>query len=288
MTCCAHTLNLIATTDISKILDKNYIKISRSTFSKLSTFWNLLSRSTVASDKVYELCGCKFPVPILTRWNSMFHSAKKVINYKEKLSLVFESLQLKNLKTSEWVFLEEYCRVMVPIATATDKLQGEKKSFLGYVSPTILSLRRFQINFSNLVHCKPLSLSIIKSLEKRFEYIFDLSNHKSKSFILVSMSHPKFKSNWVPARFAEQCKQIFINECISLSVATLNLNSDYSDPGPESDGSDQEFYNNVQNKIPTDKLSESGEMKKHNLISAHALSFLNLKKKNRFKHFKFF
>jgi len=34
-------------------------------------------------------------------------------------------------------FLEEYCRVMEPLATATDKLQGEKKSFLGYVAPTI-------------------------------------------------------------------------------------------------------------------------------------------------------
>lgn len=29
MTCCAHTLNLIATTDISKITDKNYLKISK-------------------------------------------------------------------------------------------------------------------------------------------------------------------------------------------------------------------------------------------------------------------
>lgn len=101
MTCCAHTLNLIAIVDISKIIDKTYIKISKSTFSKLSTFWNLLSRSTVTSDKVAELCGCKFPVPILTRWNSMFYSAKKVIDYKGKLILVFETLQLKKLKNSE-------------------------------------------------------------------------------------------------------------------------------------------------------------------------------------------
>jgi len=142
----------------------------------------LLNQSTVASDKVAELCDCKFPVPILTRWNSMFHSAKKVINYKEKLSLVFEALQLKKLKKSEWDFLEEYCCVMTPLATARDKLQREKKSFLAYVVPTILFLRRFQINFNNLVHCKgkPLSLTIIKSLEKQFEYIFDLNTHKSK------------------------------------------------------------------------------------------------------------
>jgi len=104
MTSCAHTLNFIATVDVSKIIDKTYIKISKSTFSKLSPFWNLLNRSTVASDKTAELCGCNFPVPILTRWNSMYYSAKKVIDYKGKLTLVFEALQLKKLKNSDWDF----------------------------------------------------------------------------------------------------------------------------------------------------------------------------------------
>ncbi|CAI6359560.1 unnamed protein product [Macrosiphum euphorbiae] len=33
-TCCAHTLNLIATTDVAKITDKNYINISKQVFSK--------------------------------------------------------------------------------------------------------------------------------------------------------------------------------------------------------------------------------------------------------------
>jgi len=69
MTCTAHTLNLIATVDTSKISHSSYNKISTSTFKKLNSFWNLLSRSTVASDKIEYVCNCKFPVPILTRWN---------------------------------------------------------------------------------------------------------------------------------------------------------------------------------------------------------------------------
>jgi len=67
LTCCAHTLNLIATTDIGKICDKNYLKMSEINFTKLNSCWNLLSRSTVASDKVYDHCKVKFPVPIITR-----------------------------------------------------------------------------------------------------------------------------------------------------------------------------------------------------------------------------
>ncbi|XP_050065319.1 uncharacterized protein LOC126554273 [Aphis gossypii] len=38
MTCSAHTLNLVATTDTTKIIDLNYKKISRSAFGKLTSF----------------------------------------------------------------------------------------------------------------------------------------------------------------------------------------------------------------------------------------------------------
>jgi len=38
MTCYAHTLNLIATTDVTKITDKNYINISKQDFSNLGSF----------------------------------------------------------------------------------------------------------------------------------------------------------------------------------------------------------------------------------------------------------
>jgi len=42
---CAHTLNLIATYDVSKISDDNYFKISKSTFNKFSSFWDLVSKA---------------------------------------------------------------------------------------------------------------------------------------------------------------------------------------------------------------------------------------------------
>ena len=66
-----------------------------------------------------------------------------------------------------------------------------------------------------------------------------------------------------------------------VSVSTcLNSDSDYSDSDsdPESDVSDQEFFNDLLSTIPLNKPSESGKMRKRNLISAQALSFLNKKK----------
>lgn len=66
--CAAHSLSLVATTDVKKAEDSPRLKqIYRSTFTKIQAFWNKLSRSTVASDKCIEICGCKFPVPNKTR-----------------------------------------------------------------------------------------------------------------------------------------------------------------------------------------------------------------------------
>lgn len=93
MTCTDHTLNLIATVDISKMFNLSYNKISTATFKKLNSFWNLLNRSTVASDKVEDECNCKFPIPIITRWNSMFFATKKVVSYKDKLVSIFDEIE---------------------------------------------------------------------------------------------------------------------------------------------------------------------------------------------------
>lgn len=92
--CCAHTLNLIATTDIAKIIDTNYLHLSESTFKKLYSFWNLISRSTVASDKVIEICGCKFPVPVITRWNSLYDASLKILKHKSQIIKLFDDLHL--------------------------------------------------------------------------------------------------------------------------------------------------------------------------------------------------
>jgi len=109
LTCSAHTLSLIATSDVAKIGDILYSNISKSVFAKLNLFWNLLSRSSVASDKVYDICNCKLPVPIIskiiTRWNSMFHVVRKVVANKEKLCVIFDSLKLKKSKLLSGIFL---------------------------------------------------------------------------------------------------------------------------------------------------------------------------------------
>jgi len=74
------------------------------------------------------------------------------------------------------------------------------------------------IQASHLTHCRPLSLLVIKSLEKRFDYIYKLETPPSKTFILASISHPNFKLNWVPVRYQKLCKQLFLSECDKINA----------------------------------------------------------------------
>lgn len=83
-----------------------------------------------------------------------------------------------------------------------DKWREEKSCFLGYVIPTFSALRLKLVSSTHLLYCRPLALLIIQSIEKRFDYIFNLEHIKSKPFILVTVSHLKFKLSGIPARYS--------------------------------------------------------------------------------------
>jgi len=200
----------------------------------------------------------------------MFFAAKKVVSYKDKLVSTFDELKLSKLTLCEWSFLEEYCTVMEPLAISLDKLQDEKTCFLGYVIPTIIALRLKLLNLTSLVYCKPLSLLIVQSLEKRFSFVFDLEHLKSKPYILSSISHPKFKLNCIPIRFMSVCKKLFLSKCNSLNLSSNNLDSNVEPVY----NNDDDFYN-ILNENDCEPFSSTST----NVANMQALSYLDLKEK---------
>ncbi|KAE9522359.1 hypothetical protein AGLY_017237 [Aphis glycines] len=270
MTCSAHILNLIATIDTTNITEQKYRTISRSTFGKINAFWNILSRSSTASDKVFKICNCKFPVPVVTRWNSFFDAIQKLVLHQTNVTEAINELKLTKLKSTEWSFLQEYCQVVEPLATSLDKLQGEDSCFLGFVAPTILSLMNKLMNTSHLVYCQPLCSAISKGLEKRFKAVLDLNLPESKPYILASVSHPKFRLNWVPPIFIQTFKSLFLSECNLVG----SINSSQLSQSTNSEDSD-DFFECI---MPSSQLSDTyGSCS----LSANvqALTFLDIKKK---------
>jgi len=81
--CTSHTLNLLASRDALKSLDKTahntvYTKVYRSFFGKCQYVWNKTHQSTVINDMVEEKLGKKFIRPNLTRWNSTYDSVRHI------------------------------------------------------------------------------------------------------------------------------------------------------------------------------------------------------------------
>jgi len=152
---------------------------------------------------------------------------------------------------------------------------------MGYVAPNILVVRRLLISFTNLKYCKPLCLIIIKSFETRFYYIFDLSSPESKDFILASVSRPKFKLSWVPLRYMNLCKTLFITECC-IGIASETKSSDTVVDDSINDNSDDDYFDNIckDNDLISTSDSESTELRNSNLANLQALSFLNSKNKD--------
>lgn len=283
MTCSAHILNLVATTDTSKITDLKYKKISRSAFGKLSSFWNLLSKSTMASDTVYKICQCKFPIPVVTRWNSFFDSNKKIVHCCIKVNNCFEQLYLCKFKVAEWNFLVEYIKVMEPLIIALDKLQGEKSCYLGYVTPTIITLRHILIEQNHLVCCASLSSTIIHGLENRYSFLFNLKDPKSKPYILAAVNHPKFKMHWVPQQFFAVCKQLFISEGNEIG-SLLNIETGNSSVSLESDkdnDSEDDFYSFILPSSQSSGSFDSSFQREDNIASVLRAIFFEFKTKKR-------
>lgn len=128
MRCCSHTMNLVATVDVENTvknaMNANFKKQYRSVFAKLRAFFNISHRSTKSQDIIYDVCQCRFPNPVVTRWNSLFDAVKKIQERKEDIIKVFDKLKLTSITILEWEFLKEYVDIMTPVAYAIDYFQG--------------------------------------------------------------------------------------------------------------------------------------------------------------------
>jgi len=192
--CIAHTLNLLASHDSLKAQDdQSYCRIYTSTFRKAADIWNLVSRSTKAADIFYEICKCRLKIPCKTRWNSYYDSIKALLNVKDKLEDVCGKLEKPKFTDCQVSFMEEYIKVMEPITSALDFLQGDKHSCFGHVLPVLLQIKQQLQKLGHLHFCKILRDTLLTALDKRFENIIDLTNTNSQYYILATVTIPKFK-----------------------------------------------------------------------------------------------
>lgn len=255
--CFSHSLNLVASKDVDNALkNSTYKKIYNSAVSKLTALWNISHQSTKAADSINDICGCKLVTPCPTRWNSFYDSLQRIIfiNEKDKLDAICESVGKPKLKSVELEFIKEYVNTMKPIAKAIDLLQGEQNCFLGLVIPVIKQIKESLNNLTSFIYCEPLKEAIIDGINKRFGYILNWNNDQSKSYILATVSHPKFKLKWLDDEGDIQAiKSILINECKKYISIEVPKNVDTSD--------EDDFFNFAKSQKDANKEAQDIEPK---------------------------
>ena len=195
--CASHTLNLLASKDIPKIMQSGGERqVYRSSLAKSSALWNRASRSPLASEELERVSSRKLIVPTETRWNSLYDALERLVSIGHKpIHDVASKLGIKPLTDSEMTFLSRYCDILKPVAEALDILQNEDNCYYGTILPTLYTLRRklqrIGQSYDNATWMYTLPGKIIDLLHERFSRVF-----VEKEAKLAAISHPYFKNRW--------------------------------------------------------------------------------------------
>lgn len=237
--CATHTLNLVATTDLLRILKQNIkyfekhqsvsilliknpealIKVSIvhvQIMQKCSRLWRRVNKPKTSED-IRTVLGCQLKYPVATRWNSMYDSLKDVIKSKSKLNELCRMFKEPSFSESDFIYIEDYLMLLKPIAEAIDFLQGSKGMIYGYLLPTLATIRVQYIKISNSHNNEYISLLsglVLKAVEARFQNYFDLTQEVNDA-IIASVLCPQIKLQWLTA-LNSSFTQVKIHEVIAL------------------------------------------------------------------------
>ncbi|KAL4083723.1 hypothetical protein QTP88_029039 [Uroleucon formosanum] len=251
--CAAHTLNLIATTDIGDAeKDKAYKILSRRVFGKCQALFNKQNQSTQYADQIKNVLGRYLITPNATRWNSFYDAIKCIVSNLNKIDEVFSITSLQPFsRPRETLFLIEYCKVMQPIAKSLDILQGDKHVSLGYLLPTLTAINKSLKSLSSLNYCTPLINALQKGIEKRFQRYMSSSTCQISSALI-----PKFKLNWASSEEKISIKEKLVE---TLKTCAEDADSTYTSSQPlvQNDLSHQNVTEDDDFLLFEDDLQES-------------------------------
>ena len=156
---------------------------------------------------------------------------KKLNASNDQLHTLMNKLQMSKFTKDELLFAQEYVKILGPIATALDLIQGDNVT-LGHVLPMIVNTKKALTSQSkDLKICQPLLNSALDGIEKRFDSLFDDRTH-----LLASLSHPEFKTRFIVGQ-EEKEKAV---KLLKAEVSSMSSNV--------SEGANKEKEKTVENK----------------------------------------
>ncbi|KAL3981287.1 myomegalin [Sarotherodon galilaeus] len=209
--CACHLLNLVATTDaaLAESMNDTYKRLSRATFAKCQAIWNKTGRSHLANEVVEDKCELQIIHPNATRWNSTYLAIERIIRIidekgEDAIRSICEEFKVKMLSPAEVAFLREYCTTMKPLVKASNILQSESTSFMGWLLPVIQQLlsKLSRLETSSKT-CVPLIRALQNGLQKPLTYIkqhLETTEHESEDQQRESSDEDEFFSRPISRR----------------------------------------------------------------------------------------
>lgn len=190
-----------------------------------------IDRHWRAAEAIQEIAKMQFIVPSVTRWSSEFRAISKVVQLsEEQLRAICEKLDTPMFHPQEAAFLKEYSEALQPLGSAIDILQGENKCFLGFVVPSLLSLKaKLSEKLHHVIYTAHIINTIIDTVDERFGSV--LACHEAQ---LATTTLPKFRLCWLSSDKRDE-----ILEQQQQRQGPVEMTND--DRSARSDGSDEFF-----------------------------------------------
>lgn len=242
--CSAHTLNLCVTTDMMQTIKRNgsLSIIHNDLLHKCNMFWKAAIR--LKSAEIIEgLIGHTLKRPGETRWNSLYDSLKQILHIKDKVNELGKVLGFKNtLRENDFLYLEEHLHCTAPIAEAIDILQADN-IFYGTLLPCLVSLERklTRLAESQWKFCKPISVCLRDSLQRRFIDYFKFLTPESDYAALAALTHPQFKNKWLGC-IPEHHRNRLLGLLKDSIAAEIKCNNEYTISTPQPSSSEDNFF----------------------------------------------
>ena len=156
--CIAHSLQLV--------IKKAYSHYD-GLIAKVHRLIGKLKKSSKAVEKIKRKSGKVLLSDNVTRWNSTFRMAERLIELKDIVNEVLNDMKVDSLLVSEWSRLAEMCDLLEPFALQTDKLQPDSKC-LSYVLPSLYELE-CHLQTCNAPKC--VTKAMLQDMQSRFQSI---------------------------------------------------------------------------------------------------------------------
>lgn len=180
--CQSHLLHLTGG-DFEEALNGRAKTVLVRTLNKLQALWVFPRKSSQAKTYSQEVLGVSLLIPCPTRWNSKFDAISKIFELgPTKIDEYINSLKknlksaahLTNLEKEDWTMIIVYVKVLKPVATALDRLQGEKDCSQGYILPTLFAMRHRLNQLEGGSLLKSCKVTMLRAIDKRFGLFFNI------------------------------------------------------------------------------------------------------------------